>query len=116
MTTQVLLKISSNSSITRVFPSGSWPLRPIADGLRPLRTIRAQDLHQFIAQQIQVGEAKQGLQLRNIFCQSTEPGLPISELTFDDPEYVLHLASRAGNQPVGLLFQVVQFASRFGFD
>jgi hypothetical protein len=70
----------------------------------------------FSAQPIQIGQAKQGLQLRYVFDQSPKTGFPISELAFHDLEHVLNLCPRTGNQSVGLLFQVMQLTPRFGLD
>ena len=72
-------------------------------------------MYQHFVQQIQIAQAKQSLQLCNIFGQYKKAGFPISELVFHNPEHMFYLGYRVGDQAVGLLLQVMQLATSLGF-
>jgi len=91
------------------------PIR-VGRGLCHLCAIQAHRLHQFFALQIEINQAKQGLQLRNVFSQTTILCFSVTKLTFQYSDHVPHCGSRASNQPVGLLFMLIQHSSRLGFD
>jgi len=56
------------------------PYSQILDILRPLGAILRHGLHQFFAQQIQIGQAKQGLQLCNVLDQAPKPGFAVAKM------------------------------------
>ena len=47
-------------------------------------------------QDVEVCAGKHGIQSIFVFLQAPVSDLPVPELTFDDPEYVLHFAANRG--------------------
>lgn len=92
------------------FSGPSWPFEPRSRLAGPSQAHSCLRCHQIMARHPQIGQRKQGGDLRRILLESAVAGLHVAKLALDHPKRMLHLGANTGLELLGLVQQFSHLA------